>query len=146
MDLDLVEKWEMSGLLQGVKNLKPMAEILEEAAVVLINKYGKVEEAQLQKSAALTFPILRRAFGGKDFHFDKSAKSKSRETVVVDLVNHGFVGSVGTYKGNEEEIEVLICEAASEELAKKLSSYENLVVSAVEVKIGKDSFSVSVSL
>jgi len=63
-----------------------------------------------------------------------------------DLVNHGFIGYAGTYKGNEEEIEVQICQTAAEELSKKISSYQNFVVSGIEVDIDKDSFSVSVSL
>ena len=146
MDLDLVEKWEMSGLLQGVKNTRAMAEILEEAAVVLINKSGKVEDSLLQKSASLTFPILRRTFGDVDFQFNKTIKTTNRETVKVDLVNHGFIGSTGTYKGDEQEIEVMLCETASKEFHKKISSYKDCVISGVEVQINKDCFAVSVSL
>jgi len=145
INMDLVEKWEMSGLLEGVKNSKAMAEVLEESAIVLLNKSG-VQDEMLQKSAALTFPILRRVFGSKDFTFDKSAKTTNLETVKVDLVNHGFIGYAGTFKGNEEEIEVQICQAAAEELSNKISSYHNFVVSGIEVDIGKDCFSVSVSL
>ena len=145
INMDLVEKWEMSGLLEGVKNSRAMAEVLEESAVVLLNKSG-VQDEMLQKSAALTFPILRRVFGSKDFTFDKSVKTTNLETVKVDLVNHGFIGYAGTYKGNEEEIEVQICQTAAEELSKKISSYQNFVVSGIEVDIDKDSFSVSVSL
>jgi hypothetical protein len=146
MDLDLVEKWGMSGLLEGVKNSKAMAEVLEEAAIVLINKSGKVDQDMLAKSACLTFPLLRRVFGEKEFQFDRKAKSINRESVLVDLVNHDFVGSTGTYKGNEEEIELMVCEAASKELSNKISSYKDFVVSGIEVEISKDSFSVSVVL
>jgi hypothetical protein len=146
MNLDLVEKWEMSGLLQGVKNSKAMAEVLEEAAIVLINKSGKVDQEMLAKSASLTFPMLRRVFGEKELKFDRHAKSGNRETVSVDLVNHGFFSYTGTYKGDQEEIEIMICDAASKELSKKIAAYEQIVVSGIEVQITKDSFSVSVSL
>lgn len=145
INMDLVEKWEMSGLLQGVRNTKAMAEVLEESAIMLLNKSG-VQDEILQKSAALTFPILRRVFGNKNFTFDKSAKSTNLETVKVDLVNHGFFGHTGTFKGDEEEIEVQLCQAAAEELSKRISSYQNFVVSGIQVDIDKDSFSLSVSL
>lgn len=145
MDLDLVEKWEMSGLLQGAANKKAMADTLEESAIVLLNITG-VEQQMLQKSAALTFPILRRTLGSKEFKFDKSAKSVNTETVTVDFLNHGFIGSTGTYVGDQEEIEVQLCQAASEELSKKISSYKDLVVSGIKVDINKDSFSLSITL
>jgi hypothetical protein len=66
---ELVEKWELSGLLEGVKDRVFMSQALEMSAVELVNKVesGTITSEQLKSCGPLLFPLVYKAFRDKSY-------------------------------------------------------------------------------
>ena len=63
----LLEKWEKTGLLEGMKNdaqRSGMARLLENQAKELLREVSTMASGDVEGFAAVAFPIVRRVFGG----------------------------------------------------------------------------------
>jgi len=63
----LVEKWERTGLLEGLENetsKSGMARLLENQAAQLLKEASSMSAGDVEGFAAVAFPIVRRVFGG----------------------------------------------------------------------------------
>lgn len=93
---ELVEKWEQSGLLEGVKDKLFMSQALEIAAVELVNKVesGKITSEQLKSCGPLLFPLVYKAFRDKSY----KVQTKIAESAAAFSV---FVGTSGVTLDDE---------------------------------------------
>lgn len=141
--MELVEKWEQSGLLEGVKNKDGLAKTLEYAASDLLEFSAKQSDQEAVKVAAsMTFPIIRRVLGERDFTFthflEHIGQTKSvdhqRETEFVEFTNKETL--------IEDEHQPQICANTAELLSVKLNKYPNLKVYGVHTEVKDNGFEV----
>lgn len=132
--MQLVQKWEASGLLEGVSNKTVVAQTLESAAnslLVYATKYDKVPKS-VNFAASMTFPIVRRVLGKRDFTYVEGDTSYTKETHFVSY-------SEPPPKRDEEPA---ICADVSQVLSEKLNKYTNLKVHGVHTEVKDDGFEI----
>jgi hypothetical protein len=125
----LVEKWEESGLLEGAVNKSGLSYALEHAASHLLEySAGKYDDSEVQFAASVTFPVIRRVLGEKEFLFVPMYKdiNYTREVEFVE------------YAG--EEAEAQVCQAVAEKMKERVSKYPNLKIHGVSAECQKGGF------
>lgn len=128
--MELVEKWEQSGLLEGLTEKENLAYALESAASYMVDR-SKNSEFSYTTAAAVTFPVIRRVLGNKNFKFEQL-----NSNLKFDVVKEFVSGPVSEYN------EVYVCQSVSDRMTEKLKNFSNLKVHGVRTDVMKDGFEI----
>jgi len=132
--MELVKKWEQSGLLEGARNKEDLAKTLEHSSRNLLrymSLYNKNPTA-VQTAAAMTFPIVTRVLRERNFSYVEGESSFVKETEFIKFFD------VAASPDGETEI----CASTAANLSNKLNKYADLKVYGVHTEIKDDGFEV----
>ena len=127
-NMSLVEKWELSGLLEEAINKEGLSNVLECIAVDIVSVRDTQNSEIIKTAAVLGFPIANRVLRARNFTWQDGGEHTQETVHVTTPVT--------------EEDELQVCEQVSQQLSTLLDKYANLNVHGVKTEFVDGGFNI----